>query len=125
MYNTHAWKLAFVFKEEQCLRTVLQCKPNITENTVSCFSGDLTNAAKYLKKSVETTEKIFGADSIELGNELHKLSQVLFNDRKVAEAKDVIESALRILTTQYGSAHPVTQDLLEMKMCLMDVKWDL
>jgi hypothetical protein len=67
-------------------------------------------------------EKIFGADSIELGNELHKLSQILFNDQKVEEAKAVIERALGIVTMHYGSGHPVTKDLLHMRMCLMEVK---
>ncbi|XP_064634402.1 SET and MYND domain-containing protein 4-like isoform X2 [Lineus longissimus] len=85
-------------------------------------SENFLEAAKYLKRSIQTIKKMFGSRSIELGNELHKLAQILFNDHKEDEALMVIKKALKILTSHYGSSHPVTKDLLEMQTCLLDVK---
>ena len=47
--------------------------------TYSPITGNFRQAGDHLELSVETIQEIYGADSIELANELHKIAQVYFN----------------------------------------------
>ncbi len=68
-----------------------------------------------------TVEKQFGSDSIELANELQKLSQVLFNAGEVQDTLSVIDPAIKLLTLHYGARHQDVQELTQMRSCLLSL----
>ncbi|XP_035658825.1 SET and MYND domain-containing protein 4-like [Branchiostoma floridae] len=84
-------------------------------------SGDCKKSVEHLKKSLSTVELQFGACSVELAHELHKLAQLQFNGQQVAECLDTIERALTIFGCHYGDHHPKSKELRAMKDCLIDV----
>ncbi|XP_038058725.1 SET and MYND domain-containing protein 4-like [Patiria miniata] len=88
-----------------------------------CYShmGDFKTAGKYLQLSIETVEKQYGSESIELANELHKLAQVLFNGGEVQDALVIVDRANQLLGLHYGPNHTDVQELTEMKSCLMSL----
>ncbi|XP_019632879.1 PREDICTED: SET and MYND domain-containing protein 4-like [Branchiostoma belcheri] len=88
-----------------------------------CYAttGDCKKSVEHLKKSLSAVELQFGACSVELAHELHKLAQLQFNGQQVAECLDTIERALSIFGCHYGDHHPKTKELKAMKDCLIDV----
>ncbi|XP_075445418.1 protein-lysine N-methyltransferase SMYD4 isoform X2 [Ascaphus truei] len=80
--------------------------------------GDWTAAARHLRKSIRLVELRHGTSSLELGHELFKLAQILFNGREVAAAMSTIVRAQQVLTMHYESDHELVQELREMKACL-------
>ncbi|CAH1247648.1 SMYD4 [Branchiostoma lanceolatum] len=84
-------------------------------------SGDCKKSVEHLKKSLSAVELQFGACSVELAHELHKLAQLQFNGQQVAECLDTIERALTIFGCHYGDHHPKSKELRAMKDCLIDV----
>ncbi|KAI8506045.1 SET and MYND domain-containing protein 4 [Branchiostoma belcheri] len=83
--------------------------------------GDCKKSVEHLKKSLSAVELQFGACSVELAHELHKLAQLQFNGQQVAECLDTIDRALTIFGCHYGDHHPKTKELKAMKDCLIDV----
>ena len=83
--------------------------------------GDFKKASHYCTLSSSTVEKTYGSSSVEYGYELHKLSQLLFNDRQVKKALSVIDQATSLLSMHYGRRHPDVKELVEMKKCLVAV----
>ncbi|XP_053562195.1 SET and MYND domain-containing protein 4 [Bombina bombina] len=81
--------------------------------------GNWTAAAEHLRKSIQTVEQCYGSSSLELGHELFKLAQILFNGRKVSDAMDSILRAQQLLSTHYGPNNNLVQELQEMKICLL------
>ena len=50
--------------------------------TVCCrLVGDFNRSCTYLAPSINATQEIYGNNSIELANELHKYAEVLVNAR--------------------------------------------
>lgn len=45
----------------------------------SLLTGDWTNAASHLERSVRAIGSQYGEDSVELGHQLFKLAQLYFN----------------------------------------------
>ncbi|XP_075052794.1 protein-lysine N-methyltransferase SMYD4 isoform X2 [Mixophyes fleayi] len=85
--------------------------------------GDWAAASEYLRKSIHLVRQRYGSSSLELGHELFKLSQILFNGREVADALDIILRTQHILTMHYGPEHSLLQELQEMKTCLLQLPW--
>ena len=85
------------------------------------MSGDFKKASHYCSQSSEAVEKAFGSSSVEYAHELHKLSQLLFNDRQVKKALSTIDKATNLLARHYGRSNPDVKELSEMKRCLIEV----
>lgn len=85
------------------------------------MNGDFKKASYYCSQSSEAVEKVFGSSSVEYAHELHKLSQLLFNDRQVKKALSTIDKATNLLALHYGRSNPDVKELTEMKRCLIAV----
>ncbi|KAM5182307.1 SET and MYND domain-containing protein 4 isoform 1-T2 [Mantella aurantiaca] len=83
--------------------------------------GDWAAAARHLKKSIQNVKQHYGASSLEVGHELFKLAQILFNGCIVADAMTTIVRAQHILCLHYGADHCLVQELNEMKTCLLEL----
>ncbi|XP_009073058.1 PREDICTED: SET and MYND domain-containing protein 4, partial [Acanthisitta chloris] len=83
--------------------------------------GRWQEAAKHLKKSIEIVEMHHGPSSVEIGHELFKLAQVLFNGFAVSEALSTIQRAEEILSVHCGPQSTQIQELQEMKTCLSEL----
>ncbi|XP_077168036.1 protein-lysine N-methyltransferase SMYD4 [Paroedura picta] len=82
--------------------------------------GKWQEAAGHLRSSIEVVEAHYGPSSIEVGQELFKLAQVLFNGCAVPEALSAIQKAERILAVHLGPQNAQVQELQEMKACLQE-----
>ncbi|CAH2219938.1 SET and MYND domain-containing 4 isoform X1 [Pelobates cultripes] len=83
--------------------------------------GDWRAAAMHLTRSVKHVELRYGSCSLELGHELFKLAQILFNGCEVADAMNTILRAQQILSMNYGTDHNLVRELQEMKACLLQL----
>uniref|UniRef100_A0A8D2IUA0 Protein-lysine N-methyltransferase SMYD4 n=1 Tax=Varanus komodoensis TaxID=61221 RepID=A0A8D2IUA0_VARKO len=83
--------------------------------------GKWPEAAGHVRRSVQAVEAHYGPSSIEAGQELFKLAQILFNGRAVSEALHTIRKAEAILSTHLGSRSSQVQELQEMKACLEEL----
>ncbi|XP_067328256.1 SET and MYND domain-containing protein 4 [Anolis sagrei] len=88
---------------------------------VHATQGNWPEAAAHLRRSIDVVEAHYGAGSIEVGQELFKLAQVLFNGRFVPEALQAAEKAEAALSVQMGPRSPEVQELREMKSCLEEL----
>ena len=53
--------------------------PTTSYNDLFNLTGEFVLATEHCRRSVEAVEVVYGEDSIELAQELHKLAQLLFN----------------------------------------------
>ncbi|NWW16637.1 SMYD4 protein, partial [Falcunculus frontatus] len=83
--------------------------------------GKWQEAARHLKKSIEIVEMHHGPSSVEMGHELFKLAQILFNGFAVSEALSTIQRAEGILSVHFGPQSAQIQELQEMKACLSEL----
>ncbi|XP_071621722.1 SET and MYND domain-containing protein 4 isoform X1 [Heliangelus exortis] len=83
--------------------------------------GKWQEAARHLERSIEIVEMHHGPSSIEIGQELFKLAQILFNGFAVSEALSTIERAEEILSVHCGPQSTQIQELQEMKTCLSEL----
>ncbi|NXU83335.1 SMYD4 protein, partial [Xiphorhynchus elegans] len=83
--------------------------------------GKWQEAARHLKKSIEIVEMHHGPSSEEIGHELFKLAQVLFNGFAVSETLSTIQRAEEILSMHCGPQSAQIQELQEMKTCLSEL----
>ncbi|NXG04129.1 SMYD4 protein, partial [Sakesphorus luctuosus] len=83
--------------------------------------GKWQEAARHLKKSIEIVEMHHGPTSEEIGHELFKLAQILFNGFAVSEALSTIQRAEEILSMHYGPQSAQILELQEMKTCLSEL----
>ncbi|XP_010139954.1 PREDICTED: SET and MYND domain-containing protein 4, partial [Buceros rhinoceros silvestris] len=83
--------------------------------------GKWQEAARHLERSIEVVEKHHGPSSVEIGHELFKLAQILFNGLAVSEALSTIQRAEEILSVHCGPQSTQIQELQEMKTCLSDL----
>ncbi|ERE67968.1 SET and MYND domain-containing protein 4 isoform X3 [Cricetulus griseus] len=81
--------------------------------------GDWQTSATHVRKSVRVVEARHGPSSVEIGHELFKLAQVLFNGLAVPEALNAIWKAEKILLVHCGPESDEVQELREMKSCLL------
>ncbi|XP_038670712.1 SET and MYND domain-containing protein 4 [Scyliorhinus canicula] len=85
---------------------------------VYASQADWLAAAGHLRRSCELVRVQFGDGSLELGKELFKLAQILFNGQVVDEALSVIEQAESLFSLHCGVEHEMMIELREMKSCL-------
>ncbi|OCT94067.1 SET and MYND domain-containing protein 4 [Xenopus laevis] len=81
--------------------------------------GNWRAAAGHLRKSISIVEVHYGSSSMELGHELFKLAQILFNGFEVLDAMKTIMEAQKVLSMHYGSDHNLVQELKTMETCLI------
>ncbi|XP_051492159.1 SET and MYND domain-containing protein 4 isoform X2 [Apus apus] len=83
--------------------------------------GKWQEAARHLERSIEIVELHHGPSSVEIGHELFKLAQVLFNGFAVSKALSTIQRAEEILSVHCGPQSAQIQELQEMKTCLSEL----
>ncbi|XP_006891157.1 PREDICTED: SET and MYND domain-containing protein 4 [Elephantulus edwardii] len=83
--------------------------------------GNWHKSASHLQKSLLVVEARHGPSSIEMGQELFKLAQVLFNGFAVPEALNAIQKAEEVLSVHSGPWSEEIQELQKMKSCLLDL----
>ncbi|KFQ97058.1 SET and MYND domain-containing protein 4, partial [Nipponia nippon] len=83
--------------------------------------GKWQEAARHLERSIEIVEMHHGPSSVEIGHELFKLAQILFNGFAVSEALSTIQRAEEILSVHCGPQSAQIQELQEMKTCLLEL----
>uniref|UniRef100_F6ZF19 Protein-lysine N-methyltransferase SMYD4 n=1 Tax=Monodelphis domestica TaxID=13616 RepID=F6ZF19_MONDO len=83
--------------------------------------GDWSRSAAHLQKSLLVVEARHGPASVELGHELFKLAQVLFNGFAVSKALCAIEKAEKVLSIHYDPENEQMQELQQMKACLLEL----
>ncbi|XP_004605034.2 SET and MYND domain-containing protein 4 [Sorex araneus] len=83
--------------------------------------GDWQASAAHLRKSLQVVEVRHGPSSVEMGHELFKLAQILFNGCAVAEALSTIYRAEKVLLLHCDPQDDEIQELQQMKSCLLDL----
>ncbi|XP_069730448.1 SET and MYND domain-containing protein 4 [Phaenicophaeus curvirostris] len=83
--------------------------------------GRWQEAARHLERSIEIVEMHHGPSSVEIGHELFKLAQILFNGCVVSKALNTIQRAEEILSVHCGPQSTQIQELQEMKACLLEL----
>lgn len=85
--------------------------------------GKWLKSAAHVQKSLQVVEARHGPSSVEIGHELFKLAQVLFNGLAVPEALSAIRKAEKILVVHCGPESNEVQELREMRSCLQDLSF--
>uniref|UniRef100_A0A8D0GPQ5 Protein-lysine N-methyltransferase SMYD4 n=1 Tax=Sphenodon punctatus TaxID=8508 RepID=A0A8D0GPQ5_SPHPU len=83
--------------------------------------GKWQEAAGHLRSSLRVVEARHGPSSMELGHELFKLAQILFNGLAVSEALRTIQRAEKVLSVHCGPWSAQVRELQEMKACLLEL----
>ncbi|XP_064489863.1 SET and MYND domain-containing protein 4-like [Ornithodoros turicata] len=101
-----------------------------------CSLGDFRSAVTVLRPALEAVREIYGENSIELGHELLKMSDIVVNaipqahkedtscgeiKELVKEAGSVIDKAEEIFLLHYGRAHKAVQELGDKRTLLSQV----
>ena len=131
-----AQKLLRTGKPEQAIQQLLRCREAAesflsAEHTVlgeiedglaqaHATLGNWLKSAAHVQKSLQVVETRHGPSSVEIGHELFKLAQVLFNGLAVPEALSAIWKAERILLVHCGPESEEVRELREMRSCLLD-----
>ncbi|XP_038615137.1 SET and MYND domain-containing protein 4 [Tachyglossus aculeatus] len=124
-------------KPDQAVQLLLECRQDaesflsaehsvrgeIEDHLAQAYAsqGQWQKAAVHLRSSLQAVEGRHGPASVEMGHELFKLAQVLFNGLAVTEALDAIQRAEEVLAVHYGPWNDQIQELQEMKSCLMEL----
>ncbi|XP_012871767.1 PREDICTED: SET and MYND domain-containing protein 4 [Dipodomys ordii] len=95
----------------------------IEDNLAQAYAtlGDWQKSAAHLQKSLQVVEARYGPTSVEVGHELFKLAQVLFNGFAVPEALNTIQKAEKVLMVHVGPQSSEIKELQEMRSCLLDL----
>ncbi|XP_075760586.1 protein-lysine N-methyltransferase SMYD4 isoform X2 [Pelodiscus sinensis] len=83
--------------------------------------GKWQAAAGHLRRSIQIVEAHHGPSSVEMGHELFKLAQILFNGFAVSEALSTIQRAEEVLSVSGGPQSAQVQELREMRACLLEL----
>ncbi|NWY90122.1 SMYD4 protein, partial [Loxia curvirostra] len=132
-----ALDLLRVRKADQAIKMLLKCQMDagtflspehllmgeVEDHLAQVYAtlGKWQEAARHLKKSIEIVEMHHGPSSVETGQELFKLAQILFNGFAVSEALSTIQRAEGILSVHFGPQSAQIQELQEMKACLSEL----
>ena len=76
------------------------------------FAGRFSKAVRPLEKSADVIRKIHGVHSIELGNELQTLAEVLYKADDLDRCWRVAKDALELMTTYNSEADCRVSDLV-------------
>ncbi|RDD37824.1 SET and MYND domain-containing protein 4 [Trichoplax sp. H2] len=82
--------------------------------------GNWKSASTACHKSVKTVQFIYGNNSIEYANELHKLALLYFNGKQINEALATINAAIALFDLHYGSSNTTRKELDDMKCFLLN-----
>ncbi|XP_055476283.1 SET and MYND domain-containing protein 4 isoform X3 [Psammomys obesus] len=134
-----AQKLLRTGKPEQAIQQLLGCREaaesflsaehtvlgEIEDSLAQAYAtlGDWRKSAAHAQKSLRVAEARHGPASVEIGHELFKLAQVLFNGLAVPEALNAIWKAEKILLVHCGPESDEVQELRQMKSCLLDLSF--
>ncbi|KAM4620192.1 SET and MYND domain-containing protein 4 isoform 2-T2 [Polymixia lowei] len=80
--------------------------------------GDWSRAASQLERSAVAIGSQYGEDSVELGRQLFKLAQLLFNGGARGQALTIIPRVRRLLCLHCGPQCPELNELQAMEECL-------
>eukprot|EP01126_Amoeba_proteus_P038015 TRINITY_DN3946_c0_g1_i11.p1 TRINITY_DN3946_c0_g1~~TRINITY_DN3946_c0_g1_i11.p1 ORF type:complete len:264 (-),score=63.12 TRINITY_DN3946_c0_g1_i11:30-821(-) len=75
--------------------------------------GKPEEAAKFLEDALRSVELVYGENSVEVGNELFKIAQLLFNTKQINHFFPFMERAKTILEIHFGAFH---EDVVELEM---------
>lgn len=75
-------------------------------------------AIEYLEEGLASLKYVYGKNSVEVGNEMFKLCQLLFNTQQSNRALSMIAKTKKILITCYGEGHEDVLELNEMERCI-------
>ncbi|KAL8198892.1 UNVERIFIED_CONTAM: hypothetical protein K2H54_028877 [Gekko kuhli] len=122
--------------EDQSLKLLLKCRSEtqrllcpehlmvgeMEDHLAQAYAalGKWQEAAGHLRSSIQFVEAHYGPSSIEVGQELFKLAQVLFNGCAVPEALNAVQKAEKILSVHLGPQSSQVEELRVMKACLQD-----
>lgn len=98
-------------------KTLGQTHDSIAE--VYAFLEKFSKASWHCEASCKTVEAFYGSDSIELANELFKLSQLQFNARKAEQVLDTTQRALKLLSLYYGDKDERVLELKQMRVFMV------
>ncbi|NXD11590.1 SMYD4 protein, partial [Nothocercus nigrocapillus] len=132
-----ATKLLSDKKSDQAIKMLLKCQSDagnflspehllmgeMEDHLAQVYAtlGKWQEAARHLQSSIRIVELHHGPSSVEMGHELFKLAQILFNGFAVSEALSTIERAEEILSVHCGPQSTQIQELKEMKTCLLEL----
>ena len=88
------------------------------------FSGCYSEAVNHLEHSLHVTECIYGADSVELARELHKMAEVQIHAACPHLALVTASRALEIAKHLFSSADDWLQELLCLTVALSEILAD-
>ncbi|NWS61385.1 SMYD4 protein, partial [Chunga burmeisteri] len=124
-------------KADQAIKMLLKCKMDagnflspehllmgeMEDHLAQVYAtlGKWQEAARHLERSIEIVEMHHGPSSVEIGHELFKLAQILFNGFAVSKALSTIQRAEEILSVHCGPQSTQIQELQEMKTCLSEL----
>ncbi|XP_052802210.1 SET and MYND domain-containing protein 4-like [Mya arenaria] len=115
---------------KKCLsirQTILHAHNRQLSETQDCLArcyatlGDFKMAADHLEASIKSVEAVYGSDSIELGNELQKLSEILISAQSWKQAYSANQRAVNIFQLNYGESHDSVKELLSAQKELCEV----
>ncbi|NXA35350.1 SMYD4 protein, partial [Eudromia elegans] len=132
-----ASKLLSDSKSDQAIKMLLKCQSDagnflspdhllmgkMEDHLAQVYAtlGKWQEAARHLQSSIRIVEMHHGPSSVEMGHELFKLAQILFNGFAVSEALSTIQRAEEILSVHCGPQSTQIQELKEMKTCLLEL----
>nr|BAT46567.1 SET and MYND domain containing 4 [Tokudaia muenninki] len=134
-----AQKLLRNGKPEQAIQQLLECREaaesflsaehtvlgEIEDGLAQAYAtlGDWLKSAAHVQKSLQVVKARHGPSSVEIGHELFKLAQILFNGLAVPEALNAIWKAEKILLVHCGPESAEVQELREMRSCLLGLSF--
>ena len=86
------------------------------------FTEQYDRAVPYLRESVDTVCQLYGDNSIEYANELHKFAGILCHANEVKECLTVIDKAVHIFTLHFGDKYEFVEELENMKIFVNENK---
>ncbi|XP_062391709.1 SET and MYND domain-containing protein 4 [Sardina pilchardus] len=96
----------------------LQGKLSDTTARAYASMGSWCEAASHLSRSVLWVRGQFGADSVEVGQQLFKLAQLHFNGGQAGQSLSVIAEAQRVLVLHRRAHSEELQELRAMENCV-------
>lgn len=86
--------------------------------------GHYSQAADHLSRSLVVTKMVYGADSLEVAHELHKMAEVQVNARRPRDALVTAACALRLARVHCSEEDSWVQELLCLETALMRISDD-
>lgn len=85
------------------------------------ITGQFKEAARYLQESIGILTIIYGEDSIEIANEMRKLSEILISAQDWKAALSANQKAAKLFEMHYGKSHDCVKELAGARKELVEV----